>query len=74
MIDPACSFCGKTQRVVSKLLANGEAMICDECVLLCVEIIIRDPTSQGTLEWLGRLRRRIARVELDRAQQPQNLN
>ena len=48
MIDPACSFCGKKQREVSRLLANGEAMICDECVQHCVEVIVRDPTRPGT--------------------------
>jgi len=74
MIDPACSFCGKKQREVSRLLAKGEEMICDECVQFCVEVIVRDPTRPGTREWLARLRRRIARVELDRAQQPENLN
>jgi ATP-dependent protease Clp ATPase subunit len=74
MFDPACSFCGKKQREVSKLFANGEAMICDECVQRCVEVFVRDPTRPGSREWLARLKRRIARAELEPVSQPQNLN
>jgi ATP-dependent protease Clp ATPase subunit len=73
MIDPTCSFCGKKQREVSRLLAKGEVMICDECVQYCVEVIVRDPMRQGSREWLARLKRRIARAELETVPQPQNL-
>jgi ClpX C4-type zinc finger len=34
-----CSFCGKSQEQVRKLIAGPAAWICDECVDLCVEII-----------------------------------
>ncbi len=34
-----CSFCGKSQHEVSKLIAGPKAFICDECVDLCREII-----------------------------------
>ena len=34
-----CSFCGKTQREVRKLIAGPSVYICDECVNLCKEII-----------------------------------
>lgn len=34
----ACSFCGKSQHEVSKLVAGPTSLICDECVELCVEI------------------------------------
>jgi len=34
-----CSFCGKDQREVKKLIAGPAVMICDECVDLCREII-----------------------------------
>ena len=34
-----CSFCGKTQRQVKKLIAGPGVYICDECIDLCVEII-----------------------------------
>ena len=39
MQEPTCSFCGKTQRAVRKLIGGNAAYICDECVYLCVEIL-----------------------------------
>ena len=37
-----CSFCGKSQDVVRKLIAGPNVFICDECVQLCEEIIGHD--------------------------------
>ncbi len=37
-----CSFCGKSQNEVRKLIAGPDANICDECIDLCLDII-RDP-------------------------------
>lgn len=34
-----CSFCGKRQEDISKLIASPKAYICDECVALCNEIL-----------------------------------
>ena len=34
-----CSFCGKNQNEVKKLVAGPTAYICDECIQLCSEII-----------------------------------
>lgn len=34
-----CSFCGKNQREVRKLIAGPSVHVCDECVLLCTEIL-----------------------------------
>lgn len=34
-----CSFCGKSQKQVKKLIAGGGVYICDECIELCNEII-----------------------------------
>lgn len=34
-----CSFCGKSQREVRKLIAGPSVFICDECVELCNDII-----------------------------------
>ena len=36
-----CSFCGKPQRAAKKFIAspNGQSFICDECVVICKEII-----------------------------------
>jgi len=37
-----CSFCGKSQREVRKLIAGPTVYICDECISLCNEIIAED--------------------------------
>ncbi len=34
-----CSFCGKSQEVVKKLLAGPSSFICDACVVLSVEVL-----------------------------------
>ena len=34
-----CSFCGKSQKEVNKLIAGPAVYICDECIQLCSEII-----------------------------------
>ncbi|MDP4840250.1 MAG: AAA family ATPase, partial [Alphaproteobacteria bacterium] len=34
-----CSFCGKSQHEVKKLIAGPNVFICDECVDLCIDII-----------------------------------
>lgn len=39
---PKCSFCGKTQNQVAKLIAGPGAYICNECIELCNEIIEED--------------------------------
>jgi ATP-dependent Clp protease ATP-binding subunit ClpX len=40
-----CSFCGKSQKQVKKLIAGPGVYICDECVDLCNEIIDEELTS-----------------------------
>lgn len=35
-----CSFCGATSEDVEKLIAGPEAMICDECIMSCLEILV----------------------------------
>ncbi len=37
-----CSFCGKTQKQVKKLIAGPGVYICDECIELCNEIIVEE--------------------------------
>ena len=37
-----CSFCGKTQDQVRKLIAGPNVYICDECVEICAEIVEED--------------------------------
>ena len=48
-----CSFCGKTQKQVKKLIAGPGVYICDECIELCNEIIVEElseATSLGLAE------------------------
>ena len=48
-----CSFCGKTQKQVKKLIAGPGVYICDECIVLCNEIIeeeLSEPTETQTGE------------------------
>ena len=43
-----CSFCGKSQHEVKKLIAGPTVFICDECVELCMDIIKEEvKTNQG---------------------------
>ena len=45
-----CSFCGKSQRQVKKLIAGPGVYICDECIDLCNEIIDEELTVPSTLD------------------------
>ena len=53
-----CSFCGKTQKQVKKLIAGPGVYICDECIDLCNEIIEEElsETSEFTLTELPKPR------------------
>jgi len=41
-----CSFCGKSQEEVKKLIAGPSVYICDECIQLCNEIIAEEYTQE----------------------------
>ena len=43
-----CSFCGKSQHEVRKLIAGPTVFICDECVELCMDIIREENKGQIT--------------------------
>lgn len=49
-----CSFCGKSQREVKKLIAGPGVYICDECIDLCNDIIVeekdRETQTKGTFK------------------------
>ncbi|MFP4084030.1 MAG: ATP-dependent Clp protease ATP-binding subunit ClpX [Desulfonatronovibrio sp.] len=45
--DLCCSFCGKTQDEVDRLIAGPDVYICNECVHLCDEIIAQDHEEEG---------------------------
>ncbi len=65
-----CSFCGKSQHEVRKLIAGPTVFICDECVELCMDIIREEnksslvksrdgiPTPERNLQGSRRLRDR----------------
>ncbi|MDG2007945.1 MAG: ATP-dependent Clp protease ATP-binding subunit ClpX [Alphaproteobacteria bacterium] len=38
----SCSFCGKSQEEVKKLIAGPSVYICNECVILCKDILVED--------------------------------
>ncbi|WP_320177548.1 ATP-dependent Clp protease ATP-binding subunit ClpX [Roseovarius pacificus] len=42
-----CSFCGKSQHEVRKLIAGPTVFICDECVELCMDIIREETKNAG---------------------------
>jgi ATP-dependent protease Clp ATPase subunit len=48
-----CSFCGKTQSEVGKLIAGEDAYICNECVDVCLDLV---QTSQqvDSGDWASR--------------------
>ena len=43
-----CSFCGKSQKEVKKLIAGPTVYICDECIDLCNDIIREEGTKEAT--------------------------
>lgn len=45
-----CSFCGKSQQEVRKLIAGPTVFICDECVELCNDIILDEANTENLLE------------------------
>ncbi len=47
-----CSFCGKNQKEVTKLIGGPVVYICDECIQLCSEIIEEEKVKEGELEKL----------------------
>lgn len=51
-----CSFCGKNQHEVRKLIAGPSVYVCDECVALCTEIIKEETKdAQATTDVLPKL-------------------
>ncbi len=45
--EPRCSFCGKSQSQVTKLINGNGLYICDECVRLCNEILREEAAQNG---------------------------
>ncbi|MFP3927808.1 MAG: ATP-dependent Clp protease ATP-binding subunit ClpX [Desulfobacteraceae bacterium] len=53
--DLLCSFCGKSQDEVKKLIAGPSVYICDECIQLCNEIIAEEYGQETSTENKGKL-------------------
>jgi ATP-dependent Clp protease ATP-binding subunit ClpX len=51
--DLLCSFCGKSQDEVKKLIAGPSVYICDECIQLCNEIIAEEYGQEADKEAAG---------------------
>ena len=60
-----CSFCGKTQDDVKKLIAGPTVYICNECVELCGEIITEEATQAQAAEDRQLLKPREVKATLD---------
>lgn len=60
-----CSFCGKTQEQVKKLVAGPGVYICDECIELCNEIIEEELTDDLGVEIGEILKPKEIRVVID---------
>ncbi|MDH5613503.1 MAG: ATP-dependent Clp protease ATP-binding subunit ClpX, partial [Gammaproteobacteria bacterium] len=43
-----CSFCGKSQHEVRKLIAGPSVFVCDECVELCNDIIREEVNDKSS--------------------------
>ncbi len=50
-----CSFCGKSQREVKKLIAGPNVYICDECIQLCNDIIAEEVEKEELLNPTGKV-------------------
>jgi len=60
-----CSFCGKSQEEVKKLIAGPSVYICDECIELCNEIIAEEYEREDQAEGLGTPRPSEIKAVLD---------
>ncbi|MFH1480655.1 MAG: ATP-dependent Clp protease ATP-binding subunit ClpX [Pseudomonadota bacterium] len=53
--DLLCSFCGKSQEEVKKLIAGPSVYICDECIQLCNEIIAEEYGRETDRDAAGKI-------------------
>ncbi len=42
---PTCSFCGRAENIVDKLISGPTCYICDKCVRLCMDIVTKRPSK-----------------------------
>ncbi len=60
-----CSFCGKSQQEVTKLIAGPAVYICDECIQLCSEIIEEESEKSAKADCAGILLPKEIKEKLD---------
>ena len=58
-----CSFCGKSEREVAKLVAGPNVFICDACVAMCVEVLDNGRPAGSPARTPGVLDRARGRLE-----------
>lgn len=66
-----CSFCGKGKADVAKLIAGPQVFICNECVNICIEVVIDDAlvnraSLQEVLPSLGEVGEALLHAERSR--------
>jgi len=59
--NPVCSFCGKTADQIRRMLAGPSAFICDECIDVCVDVLLAEGAS---FRWALYMTRRSLRLML----------
>ena len=52
--DDKCSFCGRFQHQVRRLIAGQAAFICDECVATCSQVLTVDEAHGTQGNWVAR--------------------
>ena len=52
--DDRCSFCGRSQHQVKRLIAGQGAFICDECVATCSQVMSVDEAHGKQGNWVAR--------------------
>ncbi len=60
-----CSFCGKSQEEVKKLIAGPTVYICDECIELCNEIMVEEWAQEKTEDFKHLLKPKDVNKHLD---------
>lgn len=53
-VSCTCSFCGKSQQEVGKLIAGPSVYICDECIELCNEMVMEAPQDENAATEFGK--------------------
>jgi ATP-dependent Clp protease ATP-binding subunit ClpX len=70
-----CSFCGKNQRQVEKLIAGPSVFICNECVDLCNDIISEEmPAPPPLATALEEVRRRLVDLGTEAGELTKQIN